>query len=288
MQQRALLTFTPSLSKLLIAKGLAQSPEVQEAFRKGKMLISTGTTTAHLFGELTGELPEGPLACGMVTPKGLCVGRGMTEHLASHGYAKYWYFDQGQLIKSDDVHELLEGFSSRDIFVKGGNAVDSNGHAGILLGMLDGGMMGRALGHVMAKGIKFIIPVGLEKMVMGRVFDHARELGVRRLDFCSGMPVGLIPVSGTVFTEIEALQQLAKVEAFHVASGGSAGAEGAVTLLVKGEKSEVEEVVNLYMDFRKGSHFDGLEARASACADHRWRPCMDVNIFYKENVVKDL
>ena len=120
--ERALLTFTPSLSKRLIAKGVAAMPEVQKAFGEGKVLISTGTTTTFIYGELCGEMPEGPLACGMVTEKGLCVG--------------------------------------------------------------------------------------------------------------SGMPVGMIPVTGTVVTECRALECLADVQVFHVASGGVSGAQGAVVLLV--------------------------------------------------------
>lgn len=93
--ERALLIFTPSLSKRLIARGVAAMPEVQKAFGEGKVLLSSATTTTYIYGELCGEMPEGPIACEMVTEKGLCVGSGMTDFLGSHGHAKYWYFEKG-------------------------------------------------------------------------------------------------------------------------------------------------------------------------------------------------
>ena len=59
---RALLNFTPALSKGLLAKGVAALPHVREAFENGKVVISTGSTTTHIYRELLGEWPEGPFA----------------------------------------------------------------------------------------------------------------------------------------------------------------------------------------------------------------------------------
>lgn len=192
------------------------------------LVISTGSTTTHIYRELLGQWPEGPLACGMITGKGLCVGRGMTDFLGAHGHAKYWYFEKGTAVQIEDLDEVLAGCAAQDVFMKGANAIDSMGRTGVLLGMENGGTMGKAIGHVIAKGIHFVIPVGLEKTVIGSVSDHAEEMGIHRLDYCSGMPVGLMPLSGEVITEMEAMEQLARVEAFHVAAGGVSGGEGSV------------------------------------------------------------
>ena len=288
MMVQALLSFTPDLSKKLIARGVGVLPEVQQAFNKGRILISTGTTTAHIYLELCGNPPEGALACGMVTGKGACVGHGMTDFLGVHGYAKFWFFDQGQLVQSEDLESVLEGFSSDDIFIKGANAIDSKGQVGVMLGMENGGTMGKAIGHIMAKGIHFIIPVGLEKTVLGSIPDNAREMGIRKIRYSSGMPVGLIPISGTVFSEIQALKALADVQVFHVASGGTSGGEGSVTLLVKGEKKETEKVTNIYSELRNDTRLAMLEPQPASCAKHKWRPCIQKNIFYKDNVKKGI
>jgi len=282
--ERALLTFTPSLSKRLIAKGVAAMPEVQKAFGEGKVLISTGTTTTFIYGELCGEMPEGPLACGMVTEKGLCVGSGMTDFLGSHGHARYWYFEKGRLVAAEDIEAVLEGFTSEDILMKGANAIDCSGQAGIMLGVESGGLTGKVIGYVMARGIHFVIPVGLEKSVLGLVMDSAREMGTRRVEHVSGMPVGMIPVTGTVVTECRALECLADVQVFHVASGGVSGAQGAVVLLVTGDGSEVAKILALYETLREEDSRDPITISPAQCAKHKWRPCMATNMLYKGNV----
>ena len=280
---RALLNFTPALSKGLIAKGVAALPEVREAFENGKVVISTGSTTSHIYRELYGKWPEGPLACGMVTGKGLCVGSGMTDFLSAHGHAKYWYFEKGTPVQTEDLDEVLAGCTAKDVFMKGGNSLDPTGQAGVLLGMENGGTIGKAIGHVMAKGIHFVIPVGLEKMVFGSVADDAVEMGIHRLDYCSGMPVGLMPLSGDVITEMEAVEQLARVGVFHVAAGGISGGEGSVALLVKGEKDQVERIVDLYA-FLKKETGAAPSAGPALCSDHKWQHCAAKNIYYAENV----
>lgn len=268
----------------MIAKGVAAMPEVQKAFREGKVLISTGTTTTYIYGELCHEMPEGPLACGMVTEKGLCVGSGMTDFLGSHGHARYWYFEKGRSVPSEDIDGVLEEFSAQDVFIKGANALDCRGQAGIMLGVESGGLTGRVIGYVMARGIHFVIPVGLEKSVLGLVMDSAREMGTRRVEHVSGMPVGMIPAIGTVITECRALEHLADVKAIHVASGGVSGAQGAVVLLVKGGGSEVAKILSLYEKLREEESRDPITISPARCAEHKWRPCMATNMFYKGNV----
>ena len=280
---RALLNFTPALSKGLIAKGVAALPQVRKAFEKGKVVISTGSTTSHIYRELLGKWPDGPLACGMVTGKGLCVGSGMTDFLGAHGHAKYWYFEKGTPVQTEDLDEVLAGCTAQDVFMKGANALDAMGQAGVLLGMENGGTMGKAIGHVMAKGIHFVIPVGLEKTVIGSVADDAVEMGIHRLDYCSGMPVGLMPLSGEVITEMEAMEQLAHVEVFHVAGGGVAGGEGSVALLIKGEKDQVEKIVDLYTLLKKEAE-EAPAGGPALCADHKWQHCATKNIYYARNV----
>jgi hypothetical protein len=282
---RALLNFTPALSKRLIAKGVATLPQVREAFENGKVVISTGSTTSHIYRELFGEWPEGPLACGMVTGKGLCVGSGMTDFLGAHGHAKYWYFEKGTPVQTEDLEGVLVGCTAQDVFMKGANSLDPTGQAGVLLGMENGGTIGKAVGHVMAKGIHFVIPVGLEKMVFGSVADHAGEMGIHRLDYCSGMPVGLMPLSGQVITEMEAMEQLAHVEVFHVASGGVSEGEGSVALVIKGEKDQVERILDIY-NLLKNEIEDAPASAPSLCADHKWQHCATKNIHYAGNVKK--
>jgi hypothetical protein len=286
---RVLLSFTPTLSKKLISKGVAALPEVQRAFREGKILISTGTTAAYVYLELCGVVPDSALACGMVTAKGLCVGHGMTDFLKTHPHASFWLIDRGVAVQADDLHHELLGLSAQDVFIKGANAIDSTVQAGVMLGNPNsGGTMGQAIGQVMAHGLHFIIPVGLEKTILGSVTDNAREMGIDKVNFSSGMPVGFVPLSGVVITEIHAIQELADVEVLHVGSGGIAGGEGSVTLLVKGEKQEIEKVIRLYAEMRADRRHEALETHGAVCAQHKWSSCLTKNILYKDNVKKGI
>jgi hypothetical protein len=284
-----LLSFTPAVSKRLIAKGFRVLPEVQQALRSGKILVGAGTTTAHIYLELCGRRPDGALACGMVTGKGMCVGRGMTEFVGTHGHARFWLFDCGELVPCEELEPALETLGSDDVFVKGANAIDGTGQAGVLLGVDSGGTIGKAIGHVMAKGVRFVIPVGLEKAILGSVADVCREVGTRKLTQASGMPVGLLPVSGIVVTEIEALRRLLPdVEVFQVASGGVSGGEGAVTLLIKGEQGEMDKLVDLYAELMQDDRLAQMEIRPASCAEHKWPACIQKNILYKNNVRKGI
>ena len=287
-EKRATLCFTPALSKRLIAKGVAALPQVRKAFEKGRILLSSGSTTAHIYVELTGSWSGEPLACGMLSHKGMCVGQAMSEFLGRKGHARFWLFEKGRRVETEDLEASLESLGAGDVLIKGANAIDSNGRVGVLLGMENGGFLGKSLAYVMARGIELVLPGGLEKAVFGSIDDVAREMGTRRVDYTTGMPVGMLPVAGTRMCEIDALGLLAGVKVFHAASGGSAGAEGSVVLVVKGEPEQVESVVELYRRLRVDDRFEALKVEPSRCGEHKWPPCASHNFLYTENVKKGI
>jgi hypothetical protein len=91
---------------------------------------------------------------------------------------------------------------------------------------------------------RIIIPIGLEKCVATPIEELASEMN------SPDQPrQGLVPtmwaVRGEIITEIEALESLLGVRAYHVASGGVAGSEGSVRLLIKGTEEELERVSKL-------------------------------------------
>ena len=102
------------------------------------------------------------------------------------------------------------------------------------------GTLGAALGYIIARKISLVIPVGLEKLVYGDINELHMLAAAEDSEGKS-----LWPITGTIVTEIEALQILTGVEAYLLASGGIAGAEGAVRLLLDGTDEEVEAAVEL-------------------------------------------
>jgi len=134
-----------------------------------------------------------------------------------------------------------------DVYIKGANALSYERQmAGVLIGSPTGGTLGAALGHVVGKKINLIIAVGLEKLVYEDISKLHRLVSAEDYEGAS-----LWPITGTIITEIEALNVLTGVKATLLATGGIAGAEGAARLLLDGTDEEVKAGIKL-IDSIKG------------------------------------
>ena len=112
-----------------------------------------------------------------------------------------------------------------------------------------GGTIGGTLGTIVARKIHLILPVGLEKSVYADIDEISKD--TRTDDEYAGGAPTLMPVAGTIVTEIEALKILANVNALQIAAGGVAGAEGSVWLLMEGEKQEIEKALKIVQECRE-------------------------------------
>ena len=236
--QRGLLVLVPSESKRLIGRAVARMPEVQAALTGGRIVIGNGTTNAYVAEELLGtSVPKWRYAAGVIADSKLAVTHGATRlppYALKHGKP----FEAGWV-------ELLKEFGRGDVFLKGGNAVDPEGNVGVLLASDVGGTVGQMLGIVAARGAHLIVPIGLEKLVPD-VIEAARHCGIARTDLSDGLAVGMAVLTGAqVVTEIEALQLLFRLDAWHIASGGVGGSEGAVTIAVEGSQQAVKSAMEL-------------------------------------------
>ena len=152
------------------------------------------------------------------------------------------FFHKGEVIEMES-RDFLKTLERGDVVIKGGNAVDFEGNAGVLVGNETGGTIGALFGIACVRGIPLIMPVGLEKLVPS-VPDAASGWGQLTLSYAMGLPCWLTPVStGLVVTEIQALGILAGVRARLVASGGIGGSEGAVVLLVEGYEENLQSAI---------------------------------------------
>jgi hypothetical protein len=91
-----------------------------------------------------------------------------------------------------------------------------------------------------ARRIELVIPVGLEKLVYEDIEALSMKTRTPDDELLTETPT-LMPVTGTIITEIEALKLLCDVEATLIASGGVAGAEGSVRLMIEGDGEKVRE-----------------------------------------------
>jgi len=236
----ALVVLNPSESRRLLAKATAALPEVRNALLHGTIIIGRGITNAYVTEELLGLRiePKGGQTVGMVC-------RGLTTGNSGPPPCPHHVIRHGKVVEGADSNLEILSFGPDDVFIKGANAIDADGNAGILTSSLKAGTIGMAWPVVTPRGAHLILPVGLEKLVPS-VIEAARATGLFHFKYSTGLPARLTPVVlGKVVTEIQALALLAGVRTTHVGSGGVAGSEGAVVLSIEGAESRVDQAFEI-------------------------------------------
>jgi hypothetical protein len=232
-------SLTVSESKRLIGKGVARLSEVRQAKEKGIVVIATGSTNAYVVEEILDiKIEKLRYTSGLTLPAKL------NKEILQFDPIPDVVIRKGEIVKDLDRFNAVQEMKEGDVYIKGCNALNyTRGLAGILIGHPEGGTIGKVLGSIYGKKITLIIPVGLEKNIAGDILEVSRTLQTP-CETKEPFP-SLLPVTGKIFTEIEALQTLTGVRACQIASGGVAGAEGAVRLLIEGERGQIEETAKL-------------------------------------------
>ncbi len=254
---RIQVTLTVAEGKRLIAKGVIARADAKRALRHGKILLKGGTTVSAVCEELCGH----PLRIsGRITQRGT---------VSSADIGGIWHcavVEKGAIRNIDgEVEKAVVRLKQGDIVITGANAFDDYGNAAMMMGRVLGGSPGLAWAGMMSEVGKVIVAVGMEKMVPGNLNDVMRTTGRAEVDLAMGMAVGLIPIRGEIFTEIEAIETLAKVRPQIIGRGGIKGAEGGTTFIIDGERKEVLKVFKLVQSL-KGSKESGLEGSFEECS----------------------
>ena len=256
---KALFILTPSESKRLIAKAVVRMDEVVYAKENGYVAIGRGTTNAFVVEELLGiKIDKGRYVAGQNIKSVLCVCP-QPERLKPITLYK------GEILEGEPK-EVIENFTKDDVLIKGANAIDPEGNAGIELAGPGGGTIGSTIGSVVSKGAKLILPVGLEKLIPS-VKEAARVSGKTVFDYAMGAPVGIMPLMyGDVVTEIEALGILAGVEARLISSGGFGGSEGSVHLAAWGDRDNLKTAIAFVESVKGEKPLEGVRGDCFTCA----------------------
>ena len=262
---RAQVTLIPTESKKLIAKAIARTDEVQNAFHNGIVAIHPSSSTIFIVEELVGKLPDTDVwVCGIIGPKAACVSRERSQqsHVKTDGtrrakseFPNTWLIQKGKLSTGTTLAEILDRMKPDDIYIKGVNAVDTSNVVGILGGDAteEGGTLGLVMARARHGAFKVVFPAGLEKLIPISIKEAAKEASFRNvLDYSMGMPCTLTPCEGIVVTELRAIEILSGAKAVPISAGGLGGAEGAVTMVIKGSDEEVTKAIN-YIEGVKGT-----------------------------------
>jgi hypothetical protein len=237
---RAVFVFTPHESKRFIAKAVARLPEVKRAKSKGEIVIGHGSTNVYVAEEIMGECPErDKFLSGQIIRGILCVTQ------AEEKPPMIMIRKGKRILPKLTMEETLMNFDAGSVFIKGANAVDSEGNAGVFVAHPSGGTIGYAYGILSARGCHLIVPVGLEKLVPS-VPKAAKLCGQSTFYYSQGIRIGMVPmVNAKVITEVEAFQVLLDLEAIHIGGGGVRGSEGSVVLVTEGEKKKINKAIRL-------------------------------------------
>ena len=233
---KKVIVLTVSESKRLIAKGVANLSCVKQKLKKGMIAIAKGTTNSYVVEEILGKkIDKLSYVLGIVFPEK----KDFTKRL-NQNVIKEVILKDGKIVNLSIVDAAKE-MSTGDIFIKGGNILDSERQVvGVLLGSLEGGTIGATLPMIKVKKINLIIPIGLEKRTGGSIYEISKALS--RDATWKNQPLRLRPIKGTIITEIEALRILTGVRTVQISAGGVGGAEGSVRLLLEGNKKQMEMV----------------------------------------------
>jgi hypothetical protein len=258
---KASFTLIPAESRRLIAKAVAEMSEIKIAKEKAYIVINGGTTNGYIAQELAGaDVKPEEFTAGTISNRMMCVTELPPKRQIPFPIILY----KGQ--RSDkNIPEVFKDFYKETVLIKGGNCIDAEGNVGVVAAGFDGGTMGATIGTAVSQGLKYIVPIGLEKLVPS-VDKAIAAGGAKTLDYCLGADFGIFKIpNAVVVTEIEALNILAGVQATHVAAGGIGEAAGAVCLIIEGEGQNVKHAMDIIESIKGEPTLPGFKGNCESC-----------------------
>jgi len=155
-QISALVVLNPSESRRLLAKATVALPEVQNAMKNGMIIIGRGITNAYVTEELlkTSVEPKAGQSVGLIW-------KGMANVHSGPPPCTWHVIHKGKVVEGADSNVEILKFGPEDVFIKGGNAVDPRGNAGVYASGMKGGTIGMCWPIVTPRGAHLIQPIGL-------------------------------------------------------------------------------------------------------------------------------
>ena len=248
---------TPAAGKRLIGRALASHPAIVAALKSRTVVIVAGTTNGYVAEEVLVSIGQAEgfslrrFFRGITLPPS----RSMTESGRLPDESEFpgdVVIVNGLWQKGKTIFDVVDDLKEGDIVLKGANALDLlRGQAAIYIGHPKAGTIGVTLQAVVGRRVRLILPVGLEKRILGDLMDLAA-----RLNTPGAHGPRLLPVPGEVFTELDAIALLTGATAELVASGGVCGAEGSSWLAVDGSAEQLQAAEKLLKSVASESAFE--------------------------------
>lgn len=241
---------TVAAGKKLIAKAILSLEQIKKALNKHTIVIISGSTNGYIAEEILtfidqkGDFSKSSFLRGVNVGPGNKIKNGLYSNVDI-------VIEKGKWIKEKNIFNITDTLGCDDIILKGANAVDQERKlAGIQIGNPTLGTSGPILQAVIGRRTQLIIPIGLEKRVFGNIAEIAAKLNDP-----STSGLRMLPISGTIITELEAIKLLSGASAELVAAGGVLGAEGSCWIAVSGTKEQLEVASNVLNSIKCESIF---------------------------------
>ena len=261
-----LVSLTPSESKRLIGKAAAAHPLIKKAFREGNILVSNGTTTGYFLEELlNSRMDIARFACGVTAEGVLC--QSPDDRIRSFMIKKGQVQPENRnLSEYEELDGYIDEMKSGDVYVKGANAIDPDGNAGFFLAHPTGGNIMKMLPKICAQNVRFLIPVGLEKLIPSVVEAQRHMKGIEEYSFTFGRGCGNVTVTnGIILHELASLELLTGVKGWAAGAGGVGGSEGAVSLVLEGDPMQEKAAVELIKTIKGEPAVPAWKKKCSDC-----------------------
>ena len=233
---------TVPAGKRLIAKAVASLKQIRNALLYRTVVIVSGTTNGYIAEEILSQI--GQDKDGEFSKESFFRGANRAPYRKlepGRFTGTDIVIEKGKWLKGITIHEAAPSLSKGDIIIKGANAVDSKRKlAGIQIGDSTVGTSVPILQAAIGRRTELIIPVGLEKRIFGDIGEIAA-----RINSPSATGLRLLPIGGTIITELEAIEVLTGASAELVAAGGILGGEGGCWLAFTGSEDQLHTASEL-------------------------------------------
>ncbi|PIE30011.1 hypothetical protein CSA57_05535 [candidate division KSB3 bacterium] len=239
---------SPAAGKRVIAKALVQHPAIRKVVERGRLVIIAGTTNAYVAEEILNSLGQASDFSRKRFFRGITMppwaGRTDAGQMPDgREFPGDVVILNGKWQRGKTIFDVVDDLQEGDVILKGANAAEIGTHkAAILIGDPKAGTIGAALQAVAGRRVRLIIPVGVEKRVIGDLNDIAQQIN---LPGAAGPR--LFTVTGEVYSELEAIKDLSGAEVELIAGGGVCGAEGCCRFALTGTEEQLIQADTLLL-----------------------------------------
>ena len=245
MEKTKQFLLTVSAGKRLIAKAMPYLEQIDTALKDHTVVIISGSTNGYVAEEILTQIGQKGDFDKKTFWRGVNAGPGAKLQKGAYSDCDI-VIEKGVWVKGKTIFDVVQTLGVNDVILKGANAVQADRkQAGIQIGNPMFGTSGPILEATLGKRTQLVIPVGLEKRIFGSISEIASKINKP-----SASGTRLLPIGGTIITELEAVNLISGASAEIVAAGGVFGAEGGYWIAATGTEEQLDVIIEVIKEIQ--------------------------------------